>query len=111
MAESNIGQDIQAEVLNAIRKSQAAIVDTIERWASTVQAVTPDMPDLPFADSLNLAEKLPKPQDLVKNAYDFAEELLASQRKFAEDVLKATAPLLGAGGKATSAGKGNTTSK
>jgi hypothetical protein len=97
MAESNIGQDIQAEVLNAIRKSQAAIVDTIERWASTVQAVKPDMPELPFADSLNFADKLPKPQDLVKNAYDFAEELLASQRKFAEDVLKATAPLIGAG--------------
>jgi hypothetical protein len=36
MAESNIGQDIQAEVLNAIRKSQAVIVDTIERWAATV---------------------------------------------------------------------------
>jgi hypothetical protein len=95
MAESNIGQDIQAEVLNAIRKSQAVIVDTIERWASTVQAVRPEMPELPFADSLNLADKLPKPQDLVKNAYDFAEELLASQRKFAEDVLKATSPLLG----------------
>jgi gas vesicle protein len=143
MAESNIGQDIQAEVLNAIRKSQAAIVDTIERWASTVQAVKPDMPDLPFADSLNFADKLPKPQDLqdeflntvrksqeavidaikswvetvqsitpkvpsvqvpfadklpkpeevVANAYDFAEKLLAGQRKFAEDVLKATAAL------------------
>jgi hypothetical protein len=107
MAESNIGQDIQAEVLNAIRKSQAAIVDTIERWASTVQAVKPDMPDLPFADSLNFADKLPKPQDLVKNAYDFAEELLASQRKFAEDVLKATAPLIGAGDTAESASKGD----
>jgi hypothetical protein len=95
MAESNIGQDVQAEVLNAIRKSQAVIVDSIERWASTVQAVRPEMPELPFADSLNLADKLPRPQDLVKNAYDFAEELLASQRKFAEDVLKATAPLLG----------------
>ena len=97
MAESNIGQDIQSEVLNAIRKSQAAIVDTIERWASTVQSVKPDMPELPFADSLSFADKLPKPQDLVKNANDFAEELLASQRKFAEDVLKATAPLIGAG--------------
>jgi hypothetical protein len=101
MAESNIGQDIQAEVLNAIRKSQAVIVDTIERWASTVQAVRPEMPELPFADSLNLADKLPKPEDLVKNAYDFAEELLTSQRKFAEDVLKATAPLLGARGSAS----------
>ena len=33
----------------------------------------------------------------MRNYYDFAEELLASQRKFAEDVLKATAPLLPSG--------------
>ncbi len=50
----------------------------------------------PFAD------KLPKPEDVVANAYDFAEQLLASQRKFAEDVLKATAPLTP--GKANSRG-------
>jgi hypothetical protein len=29
----------------------------------------------------------------VANAYDFAEQLLAGQRKFAEDRLHATAPL------------------
>jgi hypothetical protein len=42
----------------------------------------------------------------VASAYDFAEQLLASQRQFAEGILKATSPLLpGAagpqGGKAT----------
>ncbi len=42
---------------------------------------------MPFSD------KLPKPGELVAGAYDFAEQLLASQRKFAEDVLQATAPL------------------
>jgi hypothetical protein len=40
------------------------------------------------------AERLPKPQELIASAYDFAEQLLASQRKFAEDVLKTTAPML-----------------
>jgi hypothetical protein len=40
------------------------------------------------------AEKLPKPQELIASAYDFAGQLLASQRKFAEDVLKTTAPML-----------------
>ncbi len=97
MAE-NIGQDIQGEVLNTIRKSQAAIVEAIERWSSTVQSLKPELPELnlPFADNLNIADKLPKPEELVKSAYDFAEQLLASQRKFAEDVLKATAPLMGA---------------
>jgi hypothetical protein len=29
----------------------------------------------------------------VADAYDFAEQLLATQRKFAEDVLRVTAPV------------------
>ena len=40
-----------------------------------------------------LVDRLPKPEDVVANAYDFAEQLLASQRRFAEDMLHATAPL------------------
>jgi hypothetical protein len=32
----------------------------------------------------------------VASAYDFAEQLLTSQRKFAEKVIEATKPLLGA---------------
>src|SRR5260370_32216048 len=39
------------------------------------------------------AGRLPTPQDAVANAYHLAEQLLASQRKFAEDLVKATAPL------------------
>lgn len=94
MTETKVAQDISGEVLNTIRKSQTAIVEAIERWATTVQSVRPELPELPFADTLKIADRLPKPEELVRNAYDFAEELLASQRKFAEDILKATAPLL-----------------
>ena len=56
----------------------------------TIQNITPKVPsvDLPFAD------KLPKPQEVVASSYDFAEQLLASQRKFADEVVKATASLL-----------------
>jgi hypothetical protein len=83
-------EDLQQEVLNTIARSQAAVVDAIETWATAVQSITPQLPDVnvPFAD------KLPTPQQVVANAYDFAEQLLASQRKFAEDILKATSPLL-----------------
>ena len=79
----------QEEILNTVRKSQAAVVEAIQAWASAVQSITPS-PDV----NIPLAGKMPKPQDLVTSAYDFAEQLLASQRKFAEDVMKATAPLL-----------------
>jgi hypothetical protein len=37
---------------------------------------------------------MPKPQDIVASGYDFAEKLLRTQRKFADDVVKAAAPLL-----------------
>ena len=87
------GQELQDEILNTISKSQAAVVEAIETWAAAVQSIKPDLPEvnLPFAD------KLPTPHDVVTSAYDFAEQLLASQRKFAEDLLTATAPLLRTG--------------
>jgi hypothetical protein len=97
MAESTVTQELTSEVLKTISKSQAAVVEAIETWASAVQSVKPDLPQMtvPFAD------KLPTPQDVVASAYDFAEQLLASQRKFAEDLLQATAPLLATGTAAT----------
>ena len=83
-------QDLQNEVLNTVRKSQESVIDAIKTWVETVQSITPKVPavDMPFAD------KLPKPEEIVASAYDFAEQLLASQRKFANEVVKATAPLL-----------------
>ncbi|HTQ87871.1 MAG TPA: hypothetical protein VMK84_00100, partial [Streptosporangiaceae bacterium] len=43
----------------------------------------------PPSVSVPFAGKLPGPEDAVVRTYDFAEQLLASQRKFAEDLLKA----------------------
>ena len=91
MAEiRNMGQEVQAEILKTVRRSQDAVMDAIRTWADTVRTITPPMPEL----SLPLRDKLPKPEELVGNAYDFAEKLLASQRKFAEDVLRVTASVL-----------------
>jgi hypothetical protein len=85
------GQEIQGEILNTVRKSQDAVVDALKRWAEAVQSITPSIP----TPSLPFAEKLPKPEEFVANAYDFAEQLLASQRKFAENVLAITSPVVG----------------
>jgi hypothetical protein len=84
------GQQVQDDILKTVQTSQEAVLDAIKAWAEAVQSITTKLPaaNLPFAD------KLPKPEEVVANAYDFAGQLLASQRKFAEDVLKATAPLM-----------------
>jgi hypothetical protein len=82
-------QDVQDELLKVIRTSQETVVEAVKTWVETVKAVTPKV----SSAQLPLADKLPKPQDVVANAYDFAEKLLFSQRQFAEELVKATAPL------------------
>ena len=83
-------QELQDQFLSIVRKSQEMALDAIKSMVDTVQTITPKIPsvDVPFA------EKLPKPQDIVASGYDFAEKLLSSQRKFADEVVKAAAPLL-----------------
>jgi hypothetical protein len=87
---STPAQDMQEEFLSAIRKSQETVIDALKSWVETVQSITPKLPafEVPGAD------KLPRPEELVASAYDFAEQLLHSQRKFAEEVVKATASIM-----------------
>ena len=82
-------QDVQDELLKVIRTSQETVVEAVKTWVDTVKAVTPKVPTA----QLPLVEKLPKPQDIVTSAYDFAEKLLSGQRQFAQELLQATAPL------------------
>src|SRR6516164_9914868 len=80
-------QELQAQTLDWVRKSQDVAVEALKTWADAVQSVTPSLPvpAVPFSD------KLPKPGEVVADAFDFAAQLLAAQRKFAEDVIQVTA--------------------
>ena len=79
----------QDEILKLVRTSQDTLVDALQAWTATVQAVTPTFPKL----NLPYADLLPNPETLVNGAYDFAEQMLSTQRKFANDVLQVAAPL------------------
>lgn len=87
-------KDLQEEFLNVIRASQETVVEAVKTCVDTVKTVTPRMP----AVHVPLAARLPKPQDVVTSAYDFAEKLLSNQRQFAEELVKATAPLTAGNG-------------
>ena len=102
-------RDLPEEFLAATRKSQEAAIRAIKTWVETVRTVTPKLPSVygPLTDRLPklpsvtvpFADRLPKPEDVVASGYDFAEHLLAIQRKFAEDLLAATEPLIPANGR------------
>jgi hypothetical protein len=87
---STTQQELQDQFLSIVQKSQEIALEAIKTIVDTVQTITPKIPavDVPFAD------KLPKPQEVVASGYDFAEKLLSNQRKFADEVVKTTAPLL-----------------
>ena len=98
---STVTQDLQDQFLSTVRKSQEMTLDALKTLVDTVQNITPKIPSInvPFAD------QLPKPQDVVASSYDFAEQLLTSQRKFANEVVKATAALLPGNGESKTAAK------
>ena len=87
---STVSKELQDQFLSTVRKSQEVALDAIKTMVDTIQNITPKVPsvNVPFAD------RLPKPGDVVASGYDFAEQLLTSQRKFANEVVKATAPLM-----------------
>ena len=96
MTTTTTARDLQGEILKTVNQSQEAVLDAIRDWTQAVHSLTPKLPvTLPFAD------KLPNPEELVAGAYDFAEQLLVSQRKFAMEIVRATTPLAPVTGEAS----------
>jgi hypothetical protein len=87
---STVTQDLQDAFLSTVRDSQEIALGAIKTFVDTVQSFTPAVPSFPMP----LIDRLPKPHQVIDSGYEFAEKLLASQRKFAVEALKAAAPLL-----------------
>ncbi len=64
-------QSAQEQTLKTLRDGQQAIIDSIRAWAEAVERIVPQTPALPFS-----------------------EQLLKTQREFAENVLAAAEPVL-----------------
>jgi len=82
-------QELQDQFIAVVRKGQEIALDAIKATAEAVASVTSKVPSV----SIPLADKVPAPETVVASAYDFAATLLTEQRKFAEEALKAAAPL------------------
>jgi hypothetical protein len=74
-----ISENVQETVLGAITTVQDSIADTAKTWAAKL----PSPSDLPFVD------QLPEPGKVVDQAFDYAEKLLAGQRRFATKLVEA----------------------
>lgn len=83
-------RELEDGFLSATRRGQEIVLEAIKTWVDTVQSFTPALPaiNVPFGDLV------PQPEDVVTGAYDFAAQVLASQKRFAEELVKTAAPLL-----------------
>jgi hypothetical protein len=92
-------EDVQQQVLSAVRKSQEMTLDAIKQVVETVNAAAGRLPAMPFAGKLPSLPQLPgvaalpTPETVVSSTFDFLDRLLAEQRKFAGELVKATSDL------------------
>lgn len=101
-----VSQELQDKILEQVRKGQEQVrkgqetmAEAFKSWTATAQSIAPQLP-MP-----TWTARLPKPEELVANAQEFAaqwlaaqrkssEQLFAAQKKFAEEALDAVKPLL-----------------
>jgi len=71
-----VGQELEGRILDAVSKSNTVTIEALKVLTDAIQPV------------VSIAASVTPPL-----AYDFGERLIASQRKFAEDLLHLTARL------------------
>ncbi|MEP7225075.1 MAG: hypothetical protein ABI783_08975 [Actinomycetota bacterium] len=79
----------QEQVLTTIKQGQEIALTSVELWASTIAPLVK-------GQQVPVVFETPAPKDVVANSFGFAEQLLASQKAFAERVVAASAPVLAA---------------
>jgi hypothetical protein len=90
---------VQDQVLDAVRKSQDAVVSFAGTWAQAATSLMPETRPLPFAD------QMPDAASMVESTFAFLDRLLAAQKDFATALLDATRPVLGGAGQPGTNGK------
>jgi hypothetical protein len=86
----------QDQVLQSMGQGQQAVVDAVKSWAKAIEGLVPD------SSRLQAPSGTPSAGELVDQAFDFAEKLLAAQRDFARKLLSAAAAASDEAGKAAS---------
>ena len=87
---TTIRQELEEEFLSTIRKGEEIALEALKPLVEAVQFVIPAMPTV----HVPLADRLPTAHEVVTDGYRFTEHLLANQRQFADEMIKAASPML-----------------
>src|ERR1022692_3278907 len=71
---------IRDEVIASVKQAQQYTLDSVSTWVDVVGKVTPELPHIPFVPTRT------EVVDSLGSVFEFTDELLASQGKFAADL-------------------------
>ena len=78
-----IGQKVQGQTLDAVRKTQDAVVEAVTAWTETADKIP---------GYARFTKQFPAATEVIDSNFDFAQQILSSQRDFAARIVAATAP-------------------
>jgi hypothetical protein len=91
-----IGQKVQDHTLDAVRKTQDAVVEAVTAWAETADKLTAQLPDFAkgyeFPEFADFTKQFPTAAEVIDANFDFAQRVLTNQRDFAHRIVAATKP-------------------
>lgn len=89
MATTQLIEAVEDRITESVRQGQEAIVSAVRTWAEATKQINPELTTLPFS-----VDALPKPAEVLDNAFAFANRLLDAQRDFAKQLLDVLEPVL-----------------
>jgi hypothetical protein len=100
VAGKDVNQAVQDLIVDAMRRSQEAVVDVVRSWRAQMsqwEGSSFSMPgDLPGVPGMPSLPPVVTPEQ-VDAAFDFAERMLADQRRFTKELLRGALPAVTSG--------------
>jgi hypothetical protein len=94
---TDITNQVQDKLLDSVKVSQKAVVDSVRSWSEAMETVFSRLPEISFS------ENQVRPTEAFERALGFGEKVLSTQRDFAAQLLEAAIPAAKAGSSATRA--------
>ena len=77
---------VRDQIVASVKQAQQFTLDAVTTWADVIGKVVPELPGLPFVPAR------PEVVEGLGTVFGMAEQLLASQRKFASDLASLLVP-------------------
>ena len=89
-AVQEITENVQQQVLDAIRFGQDTTIDAVKSLVEVVQPYVPDLARMPYLRDV-------EPKQVVEATFGFVEKILETQKEFVTNLLAAVKPVVAPG--------------